>query len=561
MATDKSTPSDITNHKDESLEAHKELELSLLTIIGAIGIGLVVTSLIVLPIYLLTSIKSPTSSSSSPLLVSQQPSIPAVTVSFPPTNTAENQSTDFEFSRSEDPTFLPIGNNNKLYTQMSQDEKIAFIEQRAQHVSQIISNKPYSLDLDAVLCIKKYLDQYSSRIRNQSSRLWGEDLTSLYVRASQYAPTIIDSFQKYHVPPAVGLYLVVVETEYHECLVSPAGAKGLFQFMPDTARAYGVSPDDRCDVKKMAPAAARYIADRMTEFGTDSMSVSLAIAGYNRSPHSVRRDLLQVLNSENPERSFWTLVINSDKLNRTFQNENVKYVPKFYAAALIGETPLAFDLPIQPLSTYYKHEDISESIVLPSIPQNNQFDDPIDKDMDQKIKRSLSNIARQISSDSNPYEFNDDIVQIVKLKMVQYQNDEAIRRLIIEFNSNKEEIRELALRHNIETGLLLYTALFDSYTHRENILLSAQKALPELQRWKKIIGTQTVDSSLIIVLSYLANVNDKKITNSLLSQMRKYINDPNTQRNVWYLHQRGAIIEEHMQTFLSILSLALLTQQ
>jgi membrane-bound lytic murein transglycosylase D len=144
----------------------------------------------------------------------------------------------------------------------------------------------------------------------------------------------------------------MIESEYRECLTSPVGAKGLFQFMPDTARGYGVDPDDRCNVEKMAPAAARYMKHRIAEFGTDSMSVALGIAGYNRSPDSVRRDLADVLNSENKERSFWTLVANSTKLDRYFRNENVKYVPKFFAAAIVGETPWAFNLQMNPLSTY-----------------------------------------------------------------------------------------------------------------------------------------------------------------------------------------------------------------
>jgi hypothetical protein len=86
------------------------------------------------------------------------------------------------------------------------------------------------------------------------------------------------------------------------------------------------------------------------------MSVALGIAGYNRSPDSVRRDLNDVVNSKNQERSFWTLVANSDKLDRFFQNENVKYVPKFFAAAIVGENPWAFALDMNPLSTYAGNE-------------------------------------------------------------------------------------------------------------------------------------------------------------------------------------------------------------
>jgi hypothetical protein len=176
----------------------------------------------------------------------------------------------------------------------------------------------------------------------------------MFARArEQFAPYIIRSFNSRGVPPVVGLYLVVVETEYHNITSeNAAGAAGLFQFIGPTARGYGVDPSERTNVSKMAPAAAAYMADRIAEFGTDSMSVALAIAGYNRSPDSVRRDLHDVLNSQNKERSFWTLVANSDKLDHYFQGENIKYVPKFFAAAIVGENPWAFGIQMQPLSTY-----------------------------------------------------------------------------------------------------------------------------------------------------------------------------------------------------------------
>ncbi|HEU4388844.1 MAG TPA: transglycosylase SLT domain-containing protein, partial [Blastocatellia bacterium] len=206
---------------------------------------------------------------------------------------------------------------------------------------------------DVLQYIKRYVDGYASRAGNRSTRLWGEDLDSVFHRAQGYAPIIIRSFNARGVPPAVGLYIVMIETEYHNIRSeNSAGAAGLFQFIGPTARGYGVDPADRTDVDKMAPAAARYLAERIAEFGPDSMSVALAIAGYNRSPDSVRRDLQEVLNSENKERSFWTLVANSDKLDHWFQNENVKYVPKFFAAAIVGENPWAFGLSMNPLSTY-----------------------------------------------------------------------------------------------------------------------------------------------------------------------------------------------------------------
>jgi len=220
-----------------------------------------------------------------------------------------------------------------------------------------MGNREYQFTDDVLPYIRRYLDSYARRVGNSSTQLWGEDLGALFARARRYAPPIIRSFNSQGVPAVVGLYIPMIESEYRDCLTSPLGAKGLFQFMPDTARAYGVDPAERCNVQKMAPAAAKYMKHRTAEFGTDAMSVALGIAGYNRSPDSVRRDLHDVLNSENKERSFWTLVANSNKLDRFFQNENIKYVPKFFAAAIVGETPWAFGLEMNSLSSYTQSND------------------------------------------------------------------------------------------------------------------------------------------------------------------------------------------------------------
>jgi hypothetical protein len=233
----------------------------------------------------------------------------------------------------------------KLYLQMTEEEKYDFIEERARHVSRIISNGTYEFSRPSIGYIKQYVDAYARRVGNGSRATWGEDLNIVFARAQTYAPTITRSFNRRRIPASIGLYLVAIETEYTNFKgENEAGAAGLFQFIAPTAESYGVPRDQRTNVDKMSDAAAHYIADRISEFGTDPMSVALCIAGYNRSPDSVRSDLQIVMNSANKERSFWTLVLNSGKLDKWFQGENIKYVPKFFAAAIVGETPWAFGL-------------------------------------------------------------------------------------------------------------------------------------------------------------------------------------------------------------------------
>jgi membrane-bound lytic murein transglycosylase D len=142
----------------------------------------------------------------------------------------------------------------------------------------------------------------------------------------------------------------MVESEYETCLENDIGAKGLFQFLPKTARQYGVAHEEMCDVERMTPAAAHYIADRMAELGDDAQSMTLVILSYNRGPEGVRNALRQLRNTENYQRNFWTLFRHRDKLDEVFRRENARYVPHFFAAAIVGENPQNFGLQIKPLS-------------------------------------------------------------------------------------------------------------------------------------------------------------------------------------------------------------------
>ena len=106
-----------------------------------------------------------------------------------------------------------------------------------------------------------------------------------------YAPTIIQAAKEENVPKIVPLYIAAIETEYtNVSSQNNAGAAGLFQFIPSTARLYKINPSDRTNVQLMSHVAAKYIGERMKEFGNDTRSVALCIAGYNRNPDNVRRD-------------------------------------------------------------------------------------------------------------------------------------------------------------------------------------------------------------------------------------------------------------------------------
>jgi len=239
--------------------------------------------------------------------------------------------------------------STKLYSQMSEAEQLKFVDEQEQRISTMMGDRPVKLHDNAVRVIKQYVDRYAAR-NGAVNELGSESLSVVYARARPYVPLIAREFAARKVPVIIGIYLPVIESAYRNCYENSVGAKGLFQFLPQTAEQYGVSRQDMCDVEKMTPAAAHYIADRMAELGEDSESVTLVLLSYNRGPEWVRNTLRNLRGTDNFERNFWTLFAHRDQLDENFRNENAHYVPSFFAAAIIGENPAAFGLAMPPLS-------------------------------------------------------------------------------------------------------------------------------------------------------------------------------------------------------------------
>ncbi len=255
--------------------------------------------------------------------------------------------------------------SGKQYLSMSETEKRQYLADRAMKIAQVIGNSSSDAIPEAAIDkIKGFADGYAKRIsvKPLGGCRFGDNLQVTYERASKNAPFIVKAFNEKGTDPRIGLYLAMIESEHCVCLQSPTGPLGMFQFTKATGELHGLktvkgaspsNPDERCEPEPAARAAASYMKALTGRYGTCPSSVPLAIGSYNSGEGGLSSNLVKALDSNTGlPRDFWTLISKGDILSKQFQSENFKYVPKFFAAAIIGENPQDFGLKLQPLSTY-----------------------------------------------------------------------------------------------------------------------------------------------------------------------------------------------------------------
>jgi membrane-bound lytic murein transglycosylase D len=170
----------------------------------------------------------------------------------------------------------------------------------------------------------------------------GRQILALWTRRSgRYRDVVRRELRKKGLPEDL-LWLSMIESGFDPLARSVTGAMGLWQFMPETGRGYGLSvdrwADQRLNPEAATDAAADFLGDLHRRFG----SWELAIAAYNMGYWGVAASVRKYNTND-----FWVL----SRLEAGLPWETTLYVPKILAAAIIGRNPHVFgldDLSIDP---------------------------------------------------------------------------------------------------------------------------------------------------------------------------------------------------------------------
>ena len=181
--------------------------------------------------------------------------------------------------------------------------------------------------------VRNYMILYSEKMPTK--------MGSMLALSQYYFPIFEEIFDKYGLPKELK-YMAIIESALNPVAVSRAGAKGMWQFMYNTAKMYGLTinsfVDERLDPVKSADAAARYLMDAYKIFG----DWNLAISSYNCGSGNVSKAMRR-----SGSREFWPVY---DYLPR----ETRGYVPAFVGAMYAftyyrehGLKPDSLSMPVQ----------------------------------------------------------------------------------------------------------------------------------------------------------------------------------------------------------------------
>ncbi len=151
-------------------------------------------------------------------------------------------------------------------------------------------------------------------------------------RSGRYRNTIAKILRQKGLPADLSC-LAMIESGFDATARSPVGALGLWQFMPETGRLYGLTSDrwadQRMSAQRATEAAADFLLDLHRRFG----SWDLAMAAYNMGFGG----MLAVVRRYNTN-DFWTL----SRLEGSLPWETTLYVPKILASAIVLKNLAAF---------------------------------------------------------------------------------------------------------------------------------------------------------------------------------------------------------------------------
>ncbi len=225
-----------------------------------------------------------------------------------------------------------------------------------------IENTTFDLPVEMNPAVEKWIAYFTGK---------GRDRFEKYLERSEYFIPYIKPILKNAKAPEDLVYLAMIESGFNNNARSNARAVGAWQFISATGRRYGLDVnwwmDERRDVEKSTIAAVQYLKELNAMFG----SWHLATAAYNAGESKIQKAIKKYHTND-----FWELC---NRKYRYLKPETKNYVPKLFAAAIIGKNRKLFGFE----ESYTKIKSVNAAIVSEKAEESDKLErlpDQLDED-------------------------------------------------------------------------------------------------------------------------------------------------------------------------------------
>lgn len=296
-----------------------------------------------------------------------------------------------------------------------------------------------------------------------------------------YFPLFEEAFDKQNVPLEIK-YLAVVESALNPKAVSRVGATGLWQFMYQTGKQYGLKidsyVDERSDPLKASEAAAQYMKNMYAIFG----DWDLVLASYNSGPGNVAK----AIRRSGGQQNYWNI-------RKNLPQETQGYVPAFLATMYIYEYHKEHG--IKPERAPIKHF-ATDTVMIKRQMSFKQISDLIDIPVAQLQILNPSYKLNVVPS----YRDQSHYLRLPQDKMAVFTSNESKIYAYVDREANLREkpfqiVRPIVSQDSVNTFQRLAQAKVRYYRVKrgDNLSTIAKKydvAVEDLKKWNNIRGNE-----------------------------------------------------------------------
>ncbi|WP_151705481.1 transglycosylase SLT domain-containing protein [Nitrincola alkalilacustris] len=276
--------------------------------------------------------------------------------------------------------------------------------------------------------MKLPIDADDSRLKDQLDwlRKNPEHLELISENAKPYYFYVLDQVLERGLPAELAL-LPMIESGYDPFAHSPGAAAGPWQFIPGTARHFGLTSnawyDGRRDLIESTEAALTYLEQLHKQFEGDWL---LALAAYNAGAGTVSRAIRHNREHNLPE-DYWSLSLPA---------ETMRHVPKLLAAALMIRDARVYDLKLAhiPAKPYFAEVETDGQIDMSLVAQLADIDL-------EELQRLNPGFSRKLTAPNGPHRL-----------LAPIESAESMQQAVESLQSEHSEVQHELLAQAVEAG-------------------------------------------------------------------------------------------------------------